>query len=233
MAGGAPTSPKTMNVSQLHDVMTIMHQQMLSNKNKSKEFAKTILQIQTASKKLKNPLLKYYAQKTLFLEKEEMIRTLLMDMDREIKRIILIIKMFQENDEEIDELSEEVDELYADIADRFEYAFNLFQELEVFLMKSFTSKQRTNIRASLNSNELTKSLDDIYGILRNDIVEGDAVIMDELKREFLFELLNLKRLLSSAIIKTGSLDEIIEKPNVKSEEKTTPKKKQSLKKKSV
>lgn len=228
MAGGAPTSPKTMSVSQLHDVMTIMHQQMISNKGKSKEYAKTILQIENASKKLKNPLLKHYAQQSLFLEKQNVIRTMLMDIDHQIQRIILALKTFHERSEEFDEFDEEVDEVYNDIADRYQYAFDISQELEVFLHK-FGSKQRDKIRSTLNFIELYKQLDKGYDMIRDLLQEGGEIN----NREFLFEVLTLRRLLSSAIFKVASLNEIFEKPVVKSEVKTTPKKKQTPKRKSV
>lgn len=228
MAGGAPTSPKTMSVSQLHDVMTIMHQQMISNKGKSQEYAKAILQIESASKKLKNPILKHYAQQTLILEKQNVMRTILVDMENQIQRIILALKTFHEASDEYDEFSEEVDELYNDIADRYQYAFDIGQELEVFLHK-FGSKQRDKIRKTLNMTELYSQLDTGYYMIRNLLQEGD----ESNKREFLFELLTLRRLLSSAIFKVASLNEIFEKPMIKSEIKTTPKKKQTPKRKSV
>jgi hypothetical protein len=235
MAGGAPTPPKTMNVSQLHDVMTIMHQRMLGNKEKSKEYAKTIIQIQSASKKLKNPVLKHYAQQTLFLEKQTIMRTMLVDMDHQIQRIILALKTFHEASDDFDEFGEEVDELYNDITDRYQYAFEIGQDLERLLL-TFPPKQRNKIRTTLNAIELYSQLDKVYAIIRTEMKDGgDAIIDEHGNREFLFELLTLRRLLSSAIFKVALLNEIFEKPVVKSETKATPNKtsKKTSKRKSV
>lgn len=216
MAGGAPkkSSPKA-SVSQIHDVMTILHQQMLSNQAQSKDFAKTILQFQTATKRLQNPMLKYYAQQALFIEKQAQIKAIFIEMEKEVKALILTLRTKLEEDE-FDEFDDDFD-----IQEQYGNLFNTFNNLEE-LIGTFTKAQQAKIHQLIQDKTLHDKVLELYRTLQRD--------PDVYTNEFVFELLNLRRMISTTLQKVDALDALFEKPMVKSASKPTTPKKRSIKK---